>query len=347
MSENLKVFVYVDRSAAILAGKSQYGAVEMSLTDEMIGQLAPEERLELANTPAPGYSNSPERMRFGAGGGEWRPGNERISAPDPVLSEATLESLRECLRARLSKRPVLEAEAKAEQEKKAAEREAEIQKILAAGVEALMIDRGYGDIEGRRWDFRYSFEDDQRVKPLVIEARDLAQKRNAGAKKAAFEAQAKREAEGKAHREACKATERDMLQKHGTESQRERHAADVLPEDELLRVARGVLFAPLAEFPRYRKIEFRDIEHGDDCMADADMTTFHDDDAVSLDEGLTEGQWKALKAIEKAAPAGAVVSPRNRWLKCKGCDETATSIAARVTIQWAGRDLVHYYDLGE
>jgi len=96
------VHVYVSPAAAVRAGKAKSGLVRIDLTEEQLGQLTPEEREELARAPGLGA----EKLEYPS----WALGSEN---GDPSLSEASFESVREVLRARLDRQR--EAVAKAQQ----------------------------------------------------------------------------------------------------------------------------------------------------------------------------------------------------------------------------------------
>lgn len=144
--------------------------------------------------------------------------------------------------------------------------------------------------------------------------------------------------------------------KNGTEDQRERYAAGFLPEEELTQLARNVLFEPLAGLDlrrwasRNREMLAKDLKHAADHSQIEYETC--DVDSLSTDE------WKRLKAIQAGAEiikthpwcddrvGGKVeVTTAAHWATCKGCGVEAVRHSAKVTIHWAGRQLVREWSL--
>jgi len=141
-----------------------------------------------------------------------------------------------------------------------------------------------------------------------------------------------------------------MLQGHGTDSQRERYAARLLPEDELLALARAQLFAPFASFRRWEKLQLQDVRHERTCSGG--VVAF----ATSPPDSLTHDEWSTFKrtltAID-AANAGHL-----RWHgvtaeatlvehvgRCSVCAAEVFGRAVNIRIEWAGRPLSREYTL--
>jgi hypothetical protein len=147
----------------------------------------------------------------------------------------------------------------------------------------------------------------------------------------------------------------------GTTNQRSRWAADVLPEDELLALARGELFKGLEHVPRWHGRDVRkelrdriDVKHRkarkDGChvMPEFDVTVLGD---------LSAEEWEVHESIKGYAAllqATEMLKAENReitlqwfthWATCPACEQEVWCSGVKVTIPWAGRSLVREYRL--
>ena len=144
--------------------------------------------------------------------------------------------------------------------------------------------------------------------------------------------------------------------KLGTENQRERYAAGMLPEDELLALARGELFKPFDGFKRWgkdTKVRAFDIRHRSPCV----LTRESDINFEVTQAGeLTHDEWVVYKQIGEARDyasrhawlagiSSVVIEPLAHFATCPACDAESTRMSAKVTIEWAGRKLVREYVL--
>lgn len=136
-----------------------------------------------------------------------------------------------------------------------------------------------------------------------------------------------------------KQAERWVVEAEGTQDQRERWAAGVLPEAELRDLARAALMEPLAGFKSRRKLSSDDLDH--------DGPLAHDDIEIEISEGakeLSASEWSSLKAIESAADqavaiAPVSVAPVTVRARCMVCGAYTQEHAVRVEMKWAGRTL--------
>lgn len=148
---------------------------------------------------------------------------------------------------------------------------------------------------------------------------------------------------------AQKAEQQRQLQSwiadHGTESQRERFAESVLPEDELKQALRDHLFATLDEIPRYERLTKSDVYaacHDDDVCIEGNPCEFRAADTSEL----SEAEYEALKCVRALAPQGATVIARIH----SGGFETESEwrihrLAALVTVEFCGYTLSREYSL--
>lgn len=143
---------------------------------------------------------------------------------------------------------------------------------------------------------------------------------------------------------------REMVDQHGTQNQIERYYAGMLPEEELLALARNALFAPLASFRRYSKLQPGDVKHSDDCFEGP--VRFFTREAA---DGISGDEWRDYRRIQDALEEAWRSMPRDIATKievvehvglCSMCDKEAIRRAASVRIEWAGHELVREYQLG-
>ncbi len=140
----------------------------------------------------------------------------------------------------------------------------------------------------------------------------------------------------------------------GSPTQRERHAAHVLPEDELLTIVRAELFKELNGLPRWalgraRETMAKELRHTG--HEHAPQLTFETGEVTEL----SAAPWEALKKINLAvsrtnqhpwlARGGcASIEIATHWVTCI-CEAEVSRSWAKVTIEWAGRVLVREYVL--
>lgn len=159
--------------------------------------------------------------------------------------------------------------------------------------------------------------------------------------------------------------ERNALERRGTENQRARYAEGLLPEDELLAIARAELFAPLNDFGPFRKLKPQECKHKSRlCRGHIEFETR---EAGELAHDEYEGLAKIRVAAELASRHEWInsslvnesmrtnvslhdmrritVTPMTHWGTCKECGHETTRSSAMVTILWAGRLLSREYRL--
>lgn len=159
--------------------------------------------------------------------------------------------------------------------------------------------------------------------------------------------------------------EREALAARGTDNQRARYAELLLPEDELLAIARAELFAPFNDFQPFRALKPKECGHADRrCRGWVEFATCeageltHDEyESVAhirrAAEIAADHHWIARSAVIAGAKLGVdpsnlrriVVAPTTHWGTCKECKHETTRSSARVSILWAGRSLTREYRL--
>ncbi len=162
--------------------------------------------------------------------------------------------------------------------------------------------------------------------------------------------------------EPSRTDELQLLKLHGTENQRERWVEGLLPEDELLALARNVLFEPFAEFRRWQKLQLQDVKHERNCTGGTIAFTTRKPDDLTADEwalykkisGVAIDHVTRMHELRKAAGGlpyqltgitkvgGSLVEHVGT---CSHCKAECFGRAASIRIEWAGRPLSREYSL--
>lgn len=147
--------------------------------------------------------------------------------------------------------------------------------------------------------------------------------------------------------------------KLGTDNQRERWRAQLLPDDEILQLARAELFKGFANIPRWHSGEVRDElakvlrgkRHDHGCAND--RPEFEVADVGELGAGAWDN-LKRIAAITDAVnmhpwmfrqKATATLVSFTHWATCLGCGMEVCASGTKVSIPWAGRTLVREFRL--
>lgn len=147
--------------------------------------------------------------------------------------------------------------------------------------------------------------------------------------------------------------EREFVNAYGTENQYERMLAGLLPNSELLNLARWELFRPFASFRRWEKIDEREMKHERSCSGgEVRFVTQKPGD-------LTHDEWAIFKKITTAVSAAnnakdgplvannvqATVELVEHVGRCSVCEAEVFGRAVNIRIEWAGRPLSREYTL--
>lgn len=136
-----------------------------------------------------------------------------------------------------------------------------------------------------------------------------------------------------------------LVQEHGSPDQAERYTAGMLPTKELRKLVNDVLFAELADVPRYGPITERNVvEH---CSCDGDDVRFSSSELENPE--LDADEFAQLKLVRELAPEGATVEVReHEGYSNNAADGEAGKIVRlgiRVTVEFAGADRSREYAL--
>jgi hypothetical protein len=154
----------------------------------------------------------------------------------------------------------------------------------------------------------------------------------------------------------------------GTEDQRARYAVGALPDEELCRIARSVLFTAFDGFTLRRRLTAAAIGHpklpGSQvwrCVtldaADGPVFPVPVTWSTMPSPVLTPSEWQTLTRMNLAvndtnhhpwlvdAPVSATIATRIHKGVCQRCQREAAQASALVTVAWAGRTLSREYVL--
>jgi hypothetical protein len=341
------VAIRVDRAAAILAGRAAYGTqvVQVDLTS-----LAQEDRASLADAASEGslslggVSDAIDLTDLGrCFPGEGLP-------VYPVIPEAGVGAVLSVLALRRMRKSMA-ADYKAAQAAKAdaawAQQQAE---WLAKSDDELiffMHDRSKSvwvvrpaDANGRFEGKVVSCEVRARFDRLSGMARlptDEARAAEAGRERVRQEKAAKAEEIRGTAAKVRAAKLDDIVVTLCSDEQRRRHAARLLPEEEMLAVYRDHVFGPLASFKRYGRITPAEVSAAGGPEGDGDEIVFETTDAEEAGEGEF-ATFEAIKGVaDKALPPDTSVkllSHNGGWQASEGWAVSRTSV--KVTVEADG-----------
>ena len=115
---------------------------------------------------------------------------------------------------------------------------------------------------------------------------------------------------------------------HGTDNQKARLGADMLPQAEVLDCIRAQVYAPLEGEPRYTKLSDEDVCQGtgyDDGYHDVDFSV---EDATDL----SADEWDRLCNLRERMP-DATITVRRHIGQCNECEERAVRTSYHVAMQ--------------
>lgn len=236
----------LDRAACILAGKAQFGAVDVKVDPALLSE---DQRFELAQLPVrdstlemSGDLKSPSNVMLG-------------TAHLPAVIEPTAEAVTCLLQARTDARKRMLAETAAKAEEALAKGRQNVAEWMSTPDEKLISgSNGYrvrgaalwgeAEVLAREPEYR------ARMRRLEVLARTMREEAEARRRAAEAERQAKAEAAEAAQRDQIK----QWVEMHGTPTQRKRLSAGLLSEREVIDGIRGQVFAALESFPRFDRL---------------------------------------------------------------------------------------------
>ena len=347
--DTVKIHIDVDEATAIRMGKRFYGdaVIEINpadLTDAQREVFARCDKKRIGDN----YVKSPFHTIL------LREPNTML----PRVSEATIDTaklLLDTLEKWYSNQAVtLNARAAAE----AAQFEADVQTVLNANISEFLFKDIY------RWELKLPnnisyanhnikiFAKDPRVDAKIAEAEAEIKRLNAelAAEREAVAAKRQVEREKAERLEAEKENQKKQqiaawVEAKGTENQKKRAALNLLPDDEIINRIRDEAFAPLADFPRYKKLISQDVpcwcgEYDDDAP--------HADFSVTDAETATAEQFDVMEQIATLVPAARLTLRRHiGW--CNKCwapgdeDENIERYSIRVELTSGAFDFSREY----
>lgn len=328
--KSITVQIVVDRAAAILAGKAHYGPTTVAIDP---GKLTADQRDELASLPI--TLNALDDLELSKARSTDPLYISSVGYTTPIVEptpEAIATALDEYRRNRLAHEAAKVARAAEEKARAKAMAESKARAWLdlpanrRAGInlgvwESSHPVRAAEYLDG---DLRANFE------ATVAEAMAAATRLN-DEKKARDEATRKAAAE----QERIKAQALDgFVVDHCTEVQQKRRAANLMPDEEVLRLIRDHVFRPLDHLPRYDRMTKSDFP-------DATDVEFETADA----DGATDAQFEAMEAIKNLVPDAAVTLRNHIATVCSYDADEAQEVrdAFLVAIQWHGWSLSREY----
>ena len=321
----LTLKVSISATTAIRNGRANAGSTEVPLSDDVIAQLSAAEREVLIF--ALGDKGLPLQKRFGG-----------CDVPDilEASAEAVVAYLRSCVAADAalaSARKVTDEQEKLARAERIAEQNAALMVFSLLPVSERVTESG-GSIKcvsspwceeflpGMR-ELRLKIEQENKLETnRLVAARDLRIELEADLRRVSVDA---------------------WVNEHGSHSQQERWKAGLLPQTELLSLARDEVFKPFEGLSRYRRLLRSDVRHHEAC--EAHEATF----GVDGLEAASPEQFeviKVLRQIIKNIP-GAQLALRKHYVFCPEdqCPGSTYRASALVSATWHGHEISREYAL--
>jgi hypothetical protein len=324
----------VDRKEAILAGKAEFGEISVSVTDEVLAELTPDEREWLALSHG-GLILSPSRG-----------GHVHLSVL-PVREGAwVLAALRAAYAQCLAFKAAEDAEIAKEAEEVLALDPATIDAASCRYLSSLSYSYGIIiDSASRKFG-----EHPRALEHLELcsrEVRSRAEER--AAKEAGKDAQARMAMAAKEAAEAAKeaadsAEFAAYVEQQGTDSQRKRFGWGVLPAQEIVDLRRNELLPVPDPCSTFIPLDETDIECSENCCGPT-----HKFASKPYDGDLSDSVFEALERIREkvlAISPSANVQLRRHTAWCSECDgQISLRFSVRATVTWAGHVIQRLYRL--
>ena len=281
----VRVKLTIDRAAAILAGRATYGAVIVAVNPADL--ISDPIRQELAKVKT-----------YGSAQDEY---HDLTAYPVPM---ADINGVHAALAEHCLARQKEEARRAEAKEKEGRDNAGKIQAWLDTPREELIVCGNDGwrvelpDIsayyDGQTWGREDRMKHlrqaghGARLDNLLAEAKTRNDK--AAAERKATEARVKEQREAAERRKAEQLAA--WVRDHGTEGQKERFAAKLLGQEEILDGMRALAFAPLDHVARFERIKDQEVRDAAGASEDYDVE-YETDDAYTC----TDAEFAALKAI--------------------------------------------------
>lgn len=345
--ENLSLEIVVTPAGALVAGKTAHGEGRVELTEEWIAALTAAEKLEVhylvtEEIDARGFYHGRlgTQLRY-RGDGEYQ------TSHIEQATEISLDEALRLIRARIEAMPGLIEESQVKVQR-AKEERVEAEAVWAA----LPPDEFTSHVARFRvrpsCGSSLSYGSLPTVHLVAGELLERAQ-REWDEMEARLEAEQERKAQIEAEQAVqAKEAEEALIARYPELAGRWKEG--LLPEQELIDVARGDLFEPLARFSRFERLRGTDL---DDLDMDGrcDAAGYHVRIKFAVDDGgkcgLTDDEYQELQAIREicARMPRAHLQLRTHTVECE-CSRLSR-VSVLITVDWAGRRLSREYGLSK
>jgi hypothetical protein len=338
-SQQIYLYVHISTEAALTAGRSVAGGIDVPLTDEWVAARTPEQLAIVSEFGGRGPCDDRYDRRLGSnlshGCATWTGAS---------LIEPTLGAAKIAIDALVAYRAAIAREVAAKEEERQRELD-DLAAALAVGPD--------DDLVHEQYDGRFCRHPDvcsvrDRAPELVARAEQIAEKRTAAGVAERTAQNAEREAKKKEAAVAKKATIDAWIAAHGSESQRQRYAERLLPKEELWSGIRAQLFAALGSLRRYNRLQAPDVNHGEDCYGNCEIS--YSADAVDELDAVGYERLQQIRALVAGVELEFTIRPRihRAWPACESEDTDDLTIvrhSALISIEFAGQTLSREYAL--
>jgi hypothetical protein len=147
---------------------------------------------------------------------------------------------------------------------------------------------------------------------------------------------------------------RELVARHGTESQRQRLAEGLLPPEEVSELLADVAFRGLAGEPAYAKIQRAEVTHADDCDCGQDIYDSYRGpaDAVSAEvfarvlelRAKLEASLPGLRDALPGAEVAQTIQVHRLWCEGEDCG-SVERFGLLVAVSWRGAKVLREFSL--
>jgi hypothetical protein len=314
----VRIMMRVGRDESLLAGRETHGEI---VVDVPVGNLSDSERSILTR-----YAAHHEGADYSLASGVYIEGQPATPPASAIADEAAVHTAIAHIAATAAMAAAKKAADAKEAETERLARQTVLRAFLADKSARAIVDNDH-EVHIKNVRFYPSAGDlESQVHDAAVARRDADTTRDAAAKQTW--AQEEAAAEARKHEQLTEAVTR-----LGSDLQRERWEAGVMPVAESIALVEGEALLPLRDaglslMPANEEhLDSDDIEHAENCGQYGTPDVSYDESHKST---LDDEQWTNLKKLRAAIPSGAEMDQMLATISCDDCGEKKQLAFARV-----------------
>jgi hypothetical protein len=323
----VRILIQVGRDEALLAGHDVHGEI---VVDVPVGNLSENERSIITRCAA--HKSGPDGdADYSLASGVYIGGHSATPPPAAIADEAAVHAALAHIDAELAQITAANDAKKAADDAKAAAARLARQPVLRAFLEDPLaraaVDQDH-EVHIKNVRFYPSAGDlESQVHAAAVARRDADTTRDTEAKQT--RAQEEAAAEARKHEQLT-----EVVNRLGSDLQRERWAAGVMPVAEAVALVEGEALKPLRDAgltlidPTREHLDTDDIEHAGCCGQYGTPDVSYDESHKST---LDDEQWTNLRKLRAAIPQSAETAPRIATTICNSCKKNSKLVFASAT----------------